>query len=172
MGVGGLSLRSAPALRAARIRGLTFYDQKLFKHRLGTFNLAGKLILWRRWLIQRATNDFSPYPSASPGLTALGCNEVWVIGIYCFSRLRVASRSAALCFGLDAYSGELLERLKPSLPFGLHGWYEDRQRLAECREVLLATLQPGWSHFLERFGYRFREGCPQELFDAIAARLP
>lgn len=171
VGVGGLSLRSAPALHAALKQGLSFYEKKVRKRTLATFNLKGKLAVWFHYLLQRIANIWSPYPSSSPGLTALNCNEDWVIGIYCFNRLQVAGRSVAVRFGLDAYTAEYLELLKPSLPFGLHGWYRDRDRLADCREVLLSTLQPGWSVFLERFGYRFREDCPQELFNSIAALL-
>jgi hypothetical protein len=171
VGVGGLSLRFAPALHAALSRGLCFYEKMALPRRLSSLNLYGKLSLWCRILSQQVINRFSLYPSASACLTALGCNEDWVIGIYCFNRLRVAPRAEAVRFAVDGYTGEHLQSMKPSLPFGLHGWYGSCQRLAECREVLLATLQPGWSSFLRQYGYDFREDSPQELFDVIAAQL-
>lgn len=168
VGVGGLSLRQCLAHQAALVKGLSGYEANFGRVRTESFSRRGRASIRVRQLAARAINLLSPFPSAAPGLTALGCNEDWVLGIFCHNRMKVASRTDALRFGIDGYVAEQLKELSPAWPFGFHGWYRDQICFADSLPLMNATLCTGWAAFLRSFEYRFREENPDQLFASIA----
>jgi len=171
VGVGGLSLRRCKAHVAALKQGLSGYQRHFSKVQLRKFSLSGVVRMRWRALRAQVANRWSPYRSEGAGLTALGCNEDWILGIYCHGRMRVAPRQQALAFGIDGYFADQLDELSPDLPFGLHGWYRDLASLLACRPLLAATLCAGWAEFLGLHGFAFPGDDIDSLFETLAESL-
>ena len=171
VGVGGLSLRCCDSISNALEQGLQFYARNYMRMFLKNFSKKGRLYLRLKVLTYFLSNIFTTYKSASPILTALGCNEDWIIGIFCANRLRVAPRPIALRFGIDCYHDEQLELLRPELPFGLHSWWEDLVSLENCTDTLVSTLHQGWSSFLTNHGFEFCDDQKETVIKLIKKQL-
>lgn len=171
VGVGGFSLRSRDAHIVALRRGFAGHERNFRRTRLTGYSWKGKFRLYCSLVFAQVTNTLNRFPSAAPGLSALGCNEDWVLGIYCYNRMKVAPRSAALSFAIDGYFRDQLSELSPGTPFGLHGWYRDEQALDECWNLICSSLAPGWHTFLGYYGYHFKEHDSARLAEAIRARI-
>ncbi|WP_370594710.1 DUF5672 family protein [Synechococcus sp. CBW1006] len=172
VGVGGLSLRRCSAHQIALKKGLRGHESNFRRARLARYSLSERVRMRCRQLLARAVNTFSSFPSAVPGLAALGCNEDWILGIYCHNRMHVASRVEALRFGIDGYLPSSSRSLTAQHHLGCMDGIAIRLALqSACHCFRQPSLWRGYSNSLKIMISTLRRGTRTTFFLLLSRRV-